>query len=134
MQRTLLIIKPDAVEKRLIGKIISMVEEHFNIVGIRMKRLTPQEAREFYRVHRGKDFYEGLVEFMSSGPSVGVLIEGDNVIEKLREFIGSTDPRKAKKGTIRNLFGTTVRYNAVHASDSEESASYEIPFYFPSIE
>ncbi len=134
MQRTLLIIKPDAVKKRLIGKIISMVEEHFNIVGIRMKRLTPQEAREFYRVHRGKDFYEGLVEFMSSGPSVGVLIEGDNVIEKLREFIGSTDPRKAKKGTIRNLFGTTVRYNAVHASDSEESASYEIPFYFPSIE
>jgi len=134
LQRTLLIIKPDAVEKRLIGKIISMVEEHFNIVGIRMKRLTPQEAREFYRVHRGKDFYEGLVEFMSSGPSVGVLIEGDNVIEKLREFIGSTDPRKAKKGTIRNLFGTTVRYNAVHASDSEESASYEIPFYFPSIE
>lgn len=132
MQRTLLIIKPDAVKKRIIGKIISMIEKEFDIIGIRMKRLTLKEAEEFYKVHRGKEFYEGLVKFMSSGPSVGLLIEGENVVERLREFIGSTDPNKAKEGTIRRLFGTTIRYNAVHASDSEESAYYEIPFYFPS--
>ncbi len=131
MQKTLLIIKPDAVKERAIGKIISIIEDNFNIRGICMKTLTVEEAREFYKVHKGKDFYEGLVQFMSSGPSVGLLLEGDDVIKKLRELIGATDPHKAAPGTIRNLFGTTVRYNAVHASDSPESAKYEIPFYFP---
>ncbi len=131
MQRTLLIIKPDAVKKRVIGKIISMLEEHFDIKGIRMKKLTLDEAKRFYKVHKGKDFYEGLCEFMASGPSVGVLLEGEDVIKELRDFIGSTDPKKAKNGTIRALFGTDVRQNAVHASDSPASAEYEIPFYFP---
>jgi len=131
LQRTLLIIKPDAVKKRVIGKIISMLEEHFDIKGIRMKKLTLDEAKRFYKVHKGKDFYEGLCEFMASGPSVGVLLEGEDVIKELRDFIGSTDPKKAKNGTIRALFGTDVRQNAVHASDSPASAEYEIPFYFP---
>ena len=131
MQRTLLIIKPDAVKKKVIGKIISMVEKEFAIRGICMKTLTPEEAKKFYKVHEGKDFYEGLVEFMSSGPSVGVLLEGENAIYRLREIVGATDPKKAKPGTIRSLFGTNIRFNAVHASDSPEAAKYEIPFYFP---
>ncbi len=131
LQRTLLIIKPDAVKKKVIGKIISMVEKEFTIRGICMKTLTPEEAKKFYKVHEGKDFYEGLVEFMSSGPSVGVLLEGENAIYRLREIVGATDPKKAKPGTIRSLFGTNIRFNAVHASDSPEAAKYEIPFYFP---
>ena len=131
MQRTLLIIKPDAVKERVIGKIISIVEKEFAIRGICMKTLSVEEARRFYKVHEGKEFYDGLVQFMSSGPSVGVLLEGEDAIYRLRELVGSTDPKKAKTGTIRNMFGTTVRYNAVHASDSPESAEYEIPFYFP---
>ncbi len=134
MQRTLLIIKPDVVKRHLIGKVLSLIEERFCIVGIRMKKLSKDEAREFYRVHKGKEFYDRLVEFMSSGPSVGVLLEGEDIIEKVREFIGSTDPKKAKEGTIRNLFGTDITQNAVHASDSPESANYEIPFYFPDLE
>lgn len=131
LQRTLLIIKPDAVKKKVIGKIISMVEKEFAIRGICMKTLTPEEAKKFYKVHEGKDFYEGLVEFMSSSPSVGVLLEGENAIYRLREIVGATDPKKAKPGTIRSLFGTNIRFNAVHASDSPEAAKYEIPFYFP---
>lgn len=129
-ERTLLIIKPDATAKKVIGDIISMVEDKFEIRGIIMKTLTVEEAREFYSVHKGKPFYDALVEFMTSGPVVGILLEGENAIRKLREVVGATDPAKAEPGTIRAKFGTDVQRNAVHASDSPESAEYEIPFFF----
>ncbi len=127
---TLLIIKPDATAKRAIGDIISMVEDKFEIRGIVMKTLTREEAEKFYAVHRGKPFYESLVEFMTSGPVVGILLSGEDAIRRLREVVGSTDPAKASPGTIRAKFGTDIQRNAVHASDSKESAEYEIPFFF----
>jgi len=130
MEKTLLVIKPDAVKAKKVGKIISMIEENFNIVGICMKHLSEEEAKEFYRVHKGKPFYESLVEFITSGPVVGILLEGEDVINRLREFIGVTDPTKAYPGSIRALFGTNIQENAVHASDSLESAKFEIPFFF----
>ncbi len=125
-----MIIKPDATAKKVIGDIISMVEDKFEIRGIIMKTLTVEEAREFYAVHKGKPFYDALVEFMTSGPVVGILLEGENAIKRLREVVGATDPKKAAPGTIRAKFGTDVQRNAVHASDSPESAGYEIPFFF----
>lgn len=131
MEKTLLIIKPDAVRKRVIGKIISMVEEAgFRILGIRMKKFSVEEAREFYKVHKGKPFYDGLVEFMTSGPVVALLLERKDAIEELRKLIGATDPKEAERGTVRALFGSNKRENAVHASDSPSTAEYEIPFFF----
>jgi len=130
VEKTLMIIKPDATAKRAIGDIISMVEDKFEIAGIIMKRLTVEEAREFYAVHKGKPFYDALVEFMTSGPVVGLLLQGEDAIKRLREVVGATDPSKARPGTIRAKFGTDIQRNAVHASDSPESAAYEIPFFF----
>jgi nucleoside-diphosphate kinase len=131
MERTLLIIKPEAVQKKLIGRIIVELEENrFEIKGIRMKQFTEEEAREFYKVHRGKEFYEKLVKYMSSGPIVGILIEGEGVIERLRTLVGATDPKKANPGTIRYKYGESITKNAVHASDGKETADYEIPFFF----
>ncbi len=130
MELTLLIIKPDATAKRAIGDIISMVEDKFEIRGIIMKTLSREEAEKFYAVHRGKPFYNSLVEFMTSGPVVGLLLAGEDAIRRLREVVGATDPSKAAPGTIRAKFGTDIQRNAVHASDSKESAEYEIPFFF----
>lgn len=130
MEKTLLVIKPDAVKAKRVGKILSLIEENFNIVDIRMRYLSEEEARQFYKVHKGKPFYESLVKFIISGPVVGVLIEGENVVALLREFIGATDPSKAYPGSIRALYGTNIQENAVHASDSLESANFEIPFFF----
>ncbi len=130
VEKTLMIIKPDATAKRAIGDIISMVEDKFEIAGIIMKKLTVEEAREFYAVHKGKPFYDSLVEFMTSGPVVGLLLQGEDAIKRLREVVGATDPSKARPGTIRAKFGTDIQRNAVHASDSPESAAYEIPFFF----
>ncbi len=130
VEKTLMIIKPDATAKRAIGDIISMVEDKFEIVGIVMKKFTVDEAREFYAVHKGKPFYDSLVEFMTSGPIVGLLLQGEDAIKRLREVVGATDPSKARPGTIRAKFGTDIQRNAVHASDSPESAAYEIPFFF----
>ncbi len=129
-ERTLLMIKPDAVKARRIGKIIDLVEQEFAIQGIRMKRFQREEAERFYAVHRGKPFFETLVDFITSGPVVGLLLEGENIVERVRQFIGATDPAKAAPGTIRALYGTSITANAVHASDSPESAAYEIPFFF----
>ena len=131
MERTLLIVKPDAVKKKLIGKIITELEENrFHIEGIRMKRFSKEEAERFYGIHRGKEFYEKLVEFITSGPVVGILLGGEDVIEKTRELIGATDPQKARVGTIRYRFGENITQNAVHASDGPETARFEIPFFF----
>jgi nucleoside-diphosphate kinase len=130
-EKTLLIIKPDAVRKRVVGKIITLLEENgFELLGIVMKRLSREEAEKFYSVHRGKPFYEGLVNFIISGPVVAILLEKEEAIRNLREVVGATDPSNASPNTIRALFGTNVRENAVHASDSPDSARYEIPFFF----
>lgn len=131
MNKTFLLLKPDALQKKVVGEIISMVERAgFNILNIRMKRWTREEAEKFYAVHRGKEFFEGLVEFMISGPVIGLLLEKENAIEHLRKLVGATDPSKAEPGTIRHKYGTNVRVNAVHASDSQESFEYEVKCFF----
>ncbi|NPV14849.1 nucleoside-diphosphate kinase [candidate division WOR-3 bacterium] len=131
-EKTLLVIKPDAVKKGHIGAIISRLEQaEFKITGMVMKQLSRAEAEGFYAIHRGKDFFAGLVEFITSGPVVALLIEGECCQQRLREFVGATDPAQAKPGTIRAEFGTSVRMNAVHASNPEEDVNREINFFFP---
>lgn len=129
--KSLLVIKPDAVKKKKIGRIIQILEENgFEIKGIKMKRFSKEEAEEFYSPHKGKHFFEKLVNFIISGEVVGVLVEKENAIEKLRELIGNTDPEKARCGTIRYMFAESITENAVHAADSEESFNREAPFFF----
>ncbi len=130
MEKTLFMIKPDAVRKKVVGKIISMVEGEFEILDMKMKRFTREEAEKFYEVHRGKSFFEDLVNFITSGPVVGLLLQGENAIERLRKIIGATDPEKAEPGTVRSLYGTNIRENAVHASDSPIAAEREISIFF----
>jgi len=131
MERTLLMIKPDGVEKGLIGRIIWFLEENgFKILGIRSKRFTREEAEKFYEVHRGKEFFGSLVDYITSGMVVGIMVEGEKAVEKIRELIGSTDPKKARVGTIRFMYGESIERNIVHASDSEESAERELKFFF----
>jgi len=134
MERTLVIIKPNCYRKKCIGEVISRFEKNdFRIIGMKMLKMTKYEAENFYYMHRGKPFFEPLVEFMTSDFCVPMVIEGENVIVKVREFIGNTDPAKAYKGSIRADFGDSVRENAVHASDSEESAKFELNFFFPEL-
>jgi nucleoside-diphosphate kinase len=129
---TLAMIKPDAVERRLTGEILSRLEAAgFSVRGLRMMRLSRTEAEQFYSAHRGRDFFDGLVAYTSSGPVVGVALEGDDAVARLREIIGATDPADAAEGTIRRVYGETVRRNSVHGSDSPESAWGEIRFFFP---
>jgi nucleoside-diphosphate kinase len=131
VEKTFLMIKPDAVKRNLIGEILKRTEEAgFRIVGIKMDRFSPDEARRFYHVHKGKPFLEKLVKFVSSGNVVGVLLTRRNAVRKLREIVGATDPKNAKKGTIRREFATNVTKNAVHASDSVKSFGYESKFFF----
>ena len=131
IERTLLIIKPDAVQKNLIGEIIRRVEaKGFRILDADKILLSRSEAGEFYRVHRGKSFYDDLVAFMSSGPCVPLVVEGENAIEGIRELIGATDPAKAALGTVRREFAESIRRNCVHASDGPDTAGEEIPFFF----
>jgi len=133
IERTLAIIKPDAVKKRVIGKIIQRVEdEGFEIKGMKMVHLTKEEAKAFYHVHKDKPFYESLTDFMSSGPIVVMLLEGEEAIKHWREVMGATDPAQARPGTLRRLYGFSVERNAVHGSDAPESAEYEIGFFFKS--
>jgi nucleoside-diphosphate kinase len=130
-QKTLLIIKPDAVKRNLIGRILSRVEEvGFKVLKLKYLRLTKKEARKFYYVHEGKPFLPELVNYMSSGPCVPVLLEKANAISDLRELIGATDPQKAKPGTIRADFAISMTQNSVHASDSVKSAKFEVKFFF----
>jgi len=131
MEKTLLIIKPDAVERNLIGKIINMCEDNgFKILNIKMEKMTREKAESFYAVHKGKEFFEKLVNYITSGPVVVLLLERENAIETLRELIGSTDPKKARPGTIRFLYGIDITKNSVHASDSKQSFEYEIKHFF----
>ncbi len=131
MEQTLSIIKPDAVSKNKIGEIISRFEkERLKVVGAKMVHLNEQEAKAFYSVHSEKPFFEDLVQFMCSGPILVMVLEGDNAIEKNREIMGATDPKKAKPDTLRALYGTSIDYNAVHGSDGPETAKGEIAFFF----
>jgi len=131
LEKTLLLIKPDGVEKRVVGKIISMVEENkFYIKDIKMTKWSREEAEGFYYIHKGKPFFERLINFMTSGPVIGLLLEKENAVNDLRKLVGKTDPKEAEPGTIRALFGANVTVNTVHASDSEESAAFEINYFF----
>ncbi|HKO22653.1 MAG TPA: nucleoside-diphosphate kinase [Candidatus Eisenbacteria bacterium] len=131
VEETLFMIKPDAVAARKVGLILAEIEKAgFEVLGMKMVRITPEDARRFYAVHEGKPFLEELVQFMSSGPAVPCRLRRDNAILFLRERIGATDPKEAKPGTIRALYAESKGKNAVHASDSPESARTEIPFFF----
>jgi len=130
-EKTLAIIKPDAVKKRVIGRIIQRVEdEGFNILGLKMLKLSLEEAKKFYAVHKEKPFYESLTEFMSSGPIVVLLLEGEQAIKHWREVMGATNPAEARPGTLRREFGFSIERNAVHGSDSPQTAEAEIKFFF----
>jgi len=131
-ERTLAIIKPDAVDKGLIGKIIAHLEEAgFVVTDLQMTRLSEAEARRFYEVHAERQFYDSLVAFMTSGRCVPMVLERKSAVSALRETIGATDPARAAEGTIRRLYAESVERNAIHASDSPENAEREIEFFFP---
>lgn len=130
MEQTLMMIKPDAVRRNLIGKILERVEgAGLGIARMRMVRLQPDEARTFYRVHEGKPFLEALVAFMSSGPVVALVVEGESAVSRLREVVGATNPAQAAPGTIRRDFALDVEKNSVHASDALSTARDEIAFF-----
>ncbi|RMH80387.1 MAG: nucleoside-diphosphate kinase [Acidobacteria bacterium] len=138
MERTLVIVKPDAFEKGATGKIVDrFLSEGFKVRAMKLFRFTREQAEGFYAVHRERSFFKELVEFMTSGPVVAMVLEGENAVRRVREIIGPTDSEEARRvapSSIRALFGTDKGKNAVHASDSTESASYEIPFIFSQLE
>jgi nucleoside-diphosphate kinase len=135
MERTLSIIKPDGVKKNLIGEVIKRFEKRgLRIVALKMLRMSKDDAKGFYIVHKERPFYESLTSFISEGPIVVMAIEGENAINKVRELMGATNPKDAVPGTIRADFASDIEHNVVHGSDSRESASYEIPFFFSAIE
>lgn len=130
-EQTLAMIKPDAVKAQHIGEIIARYEKAgLRIAALKMVRLTPKDAAEFYAVHKERPFYWDLVQFVSSGPVVVIVLDGENAIAKNREVIGATDPKKSAKGTIRGDFGSSVEQNAIHGSDAAETAAREILFFF----
>ena len=133
--RTLAIIKPDAVRDKRAGKILSMIEESGLVIeAVRMFRLTRELAGEFYAVHRGKSFYDELLDFMSSGPCVALVLSGEDAVARWRALMGATNPAAAAEGTIRKLYGTNVQYNACHGSDAPETARQEVAFFFSGAE
>lgn len=135
VERTLMLVKPDAVKRNLEGKIIAHVQEKgFKLVALKKLKLTKQQAEKFYYVHKERPFFDELTDFMSSGPIVAMVWEGENAIAKIREIMGATNPEEAEEGTLRKLYGTSIGENAVHGSDSKESAAYEIPFFFSELE
>lgn len=131
LERTLVMIKPDGVQRNLIGKVISIFEENgLKVVALKKIKLSKEQAKAFYIVHKERPFYEDLTTYMSSGPIVAMVLEGENAIQRVREIMGATDPKEAKEGTIRRLFAIDKEKNTVHGSDSPESAKKEIPFFF----
>ena len=131
MERTFAIIKPDAVASGKAGKVLAHLEgAGFRVRALRMLRLSRDQAGEFYAVHRERPFYGSLVEFMTSGPAIPVLLEREGAVAKLREVIGATDPKEAAEGTVRALFAESKERNAIHASDSDENAAREAAFFF----
>lgn len=135
VERTLSFIKPDGVKKALIGEIIRRYESSgLKVVGIKMLRLSVEEAERFYEVHREKPFFKSLTNFIASGPIVAMVLEGEDAVLKNRQLMGATDPKKAEKGTIRGDFATEIEKNIVHGSDSPENAQREIRFFFSDME
>ena len=135
VERTLAIIKPDAVSKRVIGDVIQRYEAAgLNPIAMKMMHLSESVAEGFYAVHRERPFFHDLTAFMSSGPSVVLVLEGKNAIQANRDLMGATDPRKAEAGTIRAVHGASIEANAVHGSDSPETAMFEIGYFFPGMD
>lgn len=130
-ERTLAILKPDCVKKNLQGEVLARIQKAgFRVLGLKMVRLTPQTAGAFYAVHRGKPFFDGLVEFMSSGPCVPIALEKENAVTDFRALIGATDPKDAAPGTVRKDFAASKGENIVHGSDSPENGRIEVAFFF----
>ena len=135
MERTLSIVKPDGVKKNVIGEVIKRFEQKgLRIAALRMIKMSIDDAKGFYIVHKERPFYASLTSFMSEGPVVVMVIEGENAISKVRDTMGATNPKDAAPGTIRADFASDIEHNIVHGSDSKESASYEIPYFFSSLE
>lgn len=134
-ERTLAIIKPDGISRNLIGAIIRRIEGlDIKVVAMKMIFMTREQAQGFYAVHRGKSFYESLTDFMSSGPCVVMVLEGEDVIRRYRELMGATNYREAKEGTIRKEFATDIEKNVVHGSDAQDTARFEISYFFNELE
>jgi nucleoside-diphosphate kinase len=135
IERTLSIIKPDGVEKGIIGRVISRFEtQGLKPVAMKMKLLSRTEAEGFYAVHKARPFFADLVKFMTSGPVVLMVLEGEGAVSRNRDIMGATDPKKAAEGTIRKDFATDIEKNTVHGSDSPENARIEVSYFFPEIE
>ena len=135
MERTLSIIKPDAVKRRLIGEVVKRLEQNqLNIVAMKMIHMTKNQAQGFYAVHRERPFFESLTDFMTSAPVVVMVLEGDNVIARYRKLMGATNFEDAAEGTIRKEFATDIEKNVVHGSDAPETAAFEISYFFNSFE
>lgn len=135
MERTLVMVKPDAVTRNQVGEVLHRFEAAgLTIRALKMVRLDRREAEGFYQVHRGRPFFESLTRFMSSGPIVAMVLEGEDAIARVRKLMGATDPAKAEAGTIRKDLATNIEQNAVHGSDSPGSAAYEIPYFFSALE
>ena len=135
VQRTLAIIKPDAVAKGAAGKIIARIEESgFTVLAAKMIVMTEAQARGFYHVHKDKPFFGSLCAFMTQGPCVPMVLEADNAIQRWRDLMGATNPANAAAGTIRKVFASSIEANAVHGSDAPETAAFEIPYFFAGLE
>ena len=131
MERTLVIVKPDGVQRGLIGSILGRLERRgLRFAALKLMQITPELAARHYAVHKGKPFYEGLIEFITSGPVVVAVVEGHNAIDIVRKTMGATNPAQAEPGTIRADFGLEIGRNLVHGSDGPETAAYEIPIFF----
>ena len=135
MERTLSIVKPDGVQKHLIGEVVKRFEDHgLKVNGLKMISMDKKEAEGFYAVHRGKPFFDSLTTFMSSGPAVVMVLEGEGAIAKTRELMGATDPKQAKEGTLRRQHAANIEKNIVHGSDAPETAAFEIKYFFNALE
>ena len=135
MERTLSIVKPDGVKKKVIGEVVARYEAAgLRVAAMRMITMTAEQARGFYAVHRDKPFFPSLVEFMISGPVVVMVVEGEGAIPKVREIMGATDPAKAAPGTIRQQHGGDIQHNIVHGSDGPDTSAFEVSYFFPGLE
>src|ERR671925_190806 len=135
LQRTFSIVKPDAVRKNATGDILRTLEDKgFRILGMKMLEITQEQAEQFYAVHAGKSFFTSLTRFMSSGPIVVLALEKENAIADLRELMGATNPASAKEGTIRKKWGSSIEHNAIHGSDADDTARFELSYFFAGYE
>jgi len=135
VQRTLTLVKPDGVQQGVIGQVIRHFEEEgLKVVALRMLRLDKERARGFYHVHRERPFFGSLVDFMTSGPIVAMVLEGEDAIKRARKVMGATDPAKAEEGTLRRQFASSIEKNVVHGSDGPDTAAFEIPYFFGALD